>query len=312
MTSSQLISVVIPVYRAENCLNELCQRLLTVLPTITPSFEILFVEDCGGDNSWDVIQCLAKQDVRIRGVRLSRNFGQHAATLCGMACARGEWVVTIDDDLEQLPEDIPDLYLKAIQEEYSLVYAVFEERTHSLWRNVTSIIARKVFAIAIPSLNYSYSSFRIIHNHLVQKLCEFTSPFPFVDGYLSWICNQYGTVKVTHGVRKYGGSNYNMAKLIAHTMHIFFSFSELPLRIASWLGVVSAGLGFLWMIWAIVGKMTGLISVSGYASVIGAIAFFSGVQLMILGVVGQYISRINFKTSNKPLYLIREDTNFKL
>ena len=131
------ISVVIPVYKAEGCLDQLYLRLKASLETITDDFEIVLVEDCGGDRSWEIVERLSAQDSRVKGIQLSRNFGQHAATICGISKSSGDWVITLDDDLEHQPEFIPALYAKA-QEGYALVYGVYSERTHSLWRNLTS------------------------------------------------------------------------------------------------------------------------------------------------------------------------------
>ena len=137
------LSVVVPVYRSQATLPELHRRLVAALEPVEPSFEILLVEDCGGDDSWSVIQSLAAADSRVRGIQLSRNFGQHAATICGFAQAHGQWIATLDDDLEQAPENLPDLYRKA-REGHDLVYGVYPQRSHKTWRNATSAIALAV------------------------------------------------------------------------------------------------------------------------------------------------------------------------
>ena len=152
----QQISVVIPVYRAENTLRELHTRIVEAIEPMTSDFEIIMVEDCGGDGSWEVIDEIASADPRVRGIRLSRNFGQHAATICGFANAQGHWIITMDDDLEHRPEYIPELYRKA-QDGYDLVYGVYPVRTHIWWRNLASNIARRLFKVAIPNLNDQYT-----------------------------------------------------------------------------------------------------------------------------------------------------------
>ena len=303
-----LISVVVPVYRAESSLRELCRRCAAALETITPDFEIILVEDCGGDGSWPIIEELAAADARVRGLQFSRNFGQHAATLCGFARARGDWIVTLDDDLEHPPESIPELYRKA-REGYSLVYGVFDAPTHAWWRNVTSSIARRLFRLAIPSLNDEYSSFRIVRKPIAAATTAFDSPFPFVDGYLSWVTNNCASVPVSHRTRVHGASNYTFKKLLAHTINIFVTFSDLPLKLASWLGLVSFLAGMVWLVVIVLQRLLGGITVSGFASIMACIILFGGIQLLILGVFGEYLGRMNFNSSRKPLYLVAREAD---
>jgi polyisoprenyl-phosphate glycosyltransferase len=300
------LSVVIPVYRSERSLDELYRRLVPPLEVISKDFEIIFVDDCGGDNSWAVICNLAAEDRRVKGVQLSRNFGQHAATICGISRSQGTWIITLDDDLEHQPEYIPALYNKAL-EGYSLVYGVYSERTHSAWRNITSEIARKLFNLAIPSLNYEYTSFRVIHHTVAHALGGFDSPFPFVDGYLSWLTNSYSTVKVKHSPRSHGKSNYDFRKLLRHTINIFVTFSDVPLRVSSWIGLMSFVIGMVWFAFIVFYRLIGGITVSGFASLMAGIVLFGGIQLLVLGTIGTYLGRMNFKSSQKPLYLVSRE-----
>lgn len=305
------LSVVIPVYRSEATIPELYRRLVATLEPVEPSFEILFIEDCGGDNSWEVISQIAASDKRIRGIQHSRNFGQHAATICGFAHAKGEWIATLDDDLEQIPEHLPNLYRKAL-EGFDLVYGIYPDRNHMAWRNVTSAVARWLFNKAIPSLNYTYTSFRVIRGSVARELERFDSPFPFVDGYLSWLTNRYASVEVPHGVRVHGVSNYTLRKLFTHTINIFVTFSDLPLKMASWIGLFTFFLGMTWLTVIVTRFLFGGISLSGYASLMAAILLFGGIQLLVLGVFGEYLGRMNFKSSKKPLYLVGRTTDSSL
>ncbi|WP_219095495.1 glycosyltransferase family 2 protein [Pseudomonas sp. UMAB-40] len=305
---SPTISIVVPVYRGEKTLRELYERIVAVLEQSSLSFELIFVEDSGGDQSWRMIQEIAEEDERVRGINFSRNFGQHAATICGFSSSKGQWVITLDDDLEQAPEHIPALYEKALQGA-DLVYGVYSERTHSKWRNITSAAARWMFNKAIPSLNYDYTSYRVIRGDLARALTQFDSPYPFVDGYLSWLTNNYATVSVPHESRAHGESNYTLKKLLTHTINIFVTFSDLPLRMATWLGFAAFLLGAGWLVVIFLSFLTGHVTVSGYASIMAGILAFGGVQLLVLGVFGEYLGRINFKSSRKPLYLIRESTD---
>lgn len=301
------LSVVIPVYRSETTLPELHKRLVHTLEPVIPSFEIIFVEDDGGDNSWKVITQIASADSRVRGFRLSRNFGQHAATICGLGQARGQWVATLDDDLEQAPEYLPSLYEKAL-EGYDLVYAVYPDRTHKAWRNMTSQFARWLFSKAIPSLNYAYTSYRFIRGDIARALTQFDSPFPFVDGYLSWLTRRYATVEVPHGARVNGVSNYTFRKLVTHTLNIFVTFSDLPLKLATWIGLLFFLVGMGWLGFILMGRLLGFITASGFASIMAAIIGFGGIQLLILGIFGEYLGRMSYKSSRKPLFLVGQST----
>ena len=307
-TISPILSVVVPVYRSHGTLEKLYIRVRDAIESIDPGFELILVEDCGGDDSWSVIVQLAAADPRIRGVKMSRNFGQHAATLCGISKARGEWIVTLDDDLEHKPEYIPELFEKA-QDGYDLVYAVYPDRSHSWWRNATSDIGRRLLRIAIPSLNHQYSSFRCIRKEVAHQLLQFDSSYPAIDGYLSWLTNNYGTVNIEHGVRLHGISNYNFSKLLKQTITTFVTFSDLPLKLASWIGLFSFFFGMIWLSMIVIGRITGWIALSGFASLMGGIILFGGVQLLVLGVIGEYLGRMNFRLSRKPLFLISAETS---
>ena len=296
------LSVVIPVYRSASILPELHRRITDALSSICDDHEVIFVEDCGGDGSWEVIESLASTHGNVRGIRLSRNFGQHAATICGFSHARGQWVATMDDDLEQAPEAIPLLYRRA-HEGFDLVSGIYPARTLRPWRNITSTVARGRFKKAIPSLNDEYTSFRVIRGDIARALVQFDSPFPFVDGYLSWLTNRYSTVPVSHSKRAVGDSNYSLRKLVAHTTNIFVTFSDLPLRFASWIGLFCFVAGMAWLGTIVLGRLFGIISVSGFASIMAAVTLFGGIQLLILGIMGEYLARMNFKSSRKPLFL---------
>jgi undecaprenyl-phosphate 4-deoxy-4-formamido-L-arabinose transferase len=300
------VSVVVPVFRGSRSIEALRERLQTALANAGMRYELIFVEDCGGDDSWQVLESMCAQHNEVRAIKLSRNFGQHAATLCGIARTRGRWVATIDDDLEQPPEALPDLVRKA-EQGFTVVYGINEVRSHAAWRNFTSGVGRALFKFAIPNLNREYSSMRVIDGSIARQLERFQSPFTFVDGYLSWLTHNYATVVVPHHERPHGRSNYNLRRLVAHMVNIFLTFSDLPLRAATWLGVVTAFGGGLWGLTILIGRTTGAITTSGYASMMAGITFLGGMQLLILGVFGQYLGRINFKTASMPVFLAERE-----
>lgn len=302
-----LVSIIVPVYNGEATIEILRRRIDAAMTRAGYSHEIIFVEDCGGDASWELLQEMCQQHPEVRAIKLSKNFGQHPATLCGISQARGRWVATIDDDLEQPPESLPALIKKA-EEGYALVYGVNETRTHAAWRNMTSTLGRKLFKAAIPSLNAQYTSMRVIDHAIAEELKRFKSPSPFVDGYLSWLTNNYETVVVPHDPRGAGSSNYNLRKLLAHTINIFVTFSDLPLRMATWLGICTSIGGALWGLAILLRRLFGDVGVSGYTSLMAGITFLGGIQLLILGIFGQYLARINFKTTSMPVFLVAKDT----
>jgi len=300
------VSVVVPVYRGADSIAELYRRLHVALHGSDERIEVLFVDDRGSAENWPAIVALSQAHPEVIGIRLSRNFGQHAATLCGIARARGEWIVTIDEDLEQPPESIPGMIAKA-REGHLVVYGVNERRSHARWRNITSELGRSAFKFAIPSLNREYTSFRVIHHTVAKGLERFQSPFTFIDGYISWITNTYATVVVPHDPGRHP-SSYNLRKLLAHMLNIFVTFSDLPLRIATWLGIGASVGGALWGVTILVAKLLGVVSVSGYASIMAGMTFLGGLQLLILGIFGEYIARINFKTASMPLFLVEQES----
>lgn len=301
------VSVVVPVYRGADSISELFRRLQATLKGADEQFEVLFVDDRGSADNWPAIQALTLVHPQVRGIRLSRNFGQHAATLCGISRAKGEWIITIDEDLEQPPESIPSMLAKA-REGHLVVYGVNEQRTHARWRNITSELGRSAFKFAIPSLNREYTSFRVIHQSVAKELERFQSPFTFIDGYISWVTNTYATVIVPHDAGMHTTSSYNLRKLLAHMINIFVTFSDLPLRIATWLGVSASIGGAAWGVIIMAAKLLGVVNASGYASIMAGMTFLGGLQLLILGIFGQYIARINFKTASMPLFLVEQES----
>lgn len=297
------VSVVVPVYRASDSIRELYERLRSVLESLALEFEILFIEDHGGDDSWEIIEDLSSQDARVRGIQLSRNFGQHAATICGFAHSRGNLVATIDDDLEQAPEDLSLLYEKA-QEGHDLVYGVQQDRSHPEWRNFASKLARRLLKSAIPSLHHDYTSFRLLRGSLAREIPKFDSPYPFVDGYLTWLVHGYATVNLPHHPRQQGTSGYTFRKLLAHTTNIMVTYSIVPLRLAILMGLASICLGIAWLVLILLGNFFGWVTVTGFTSIMAAIILFGGIQLLILGIIGEYIGRMNLRYSKKPPFKV--------
>ena len=304
------ISVVVPVYNGADALAELCERVARTAQGAGLRHEVILVDDRGRSDAWQVIQSLASAREDVVGVRLSKNFGQHAATICGIDHARGRWIVTLDDDLEHPPEAIPAM-LAAGSPEHPLVYGVFRQRTHSLYRNLSSAFMRRLLKRAFPDMNRDYCSFRAIHAPLAKQLIQFQLNKPYIDGMLSWLTASTRSVTVEHLHRKHGASGYTLPKLISHAVNIFVTFSTLPLRAATYSGAVLSFVSFLYLIYVMYGKLSGHITNPGYSSLMSVILLACGVQLLILGVVGEYVARLMGTSYRRPVYytedLIRQD-----
>lgn len=304
------VTVVVPVYGGSSALAELCFRLDATMRSVGLDYEVILVDDRGQTEAWGVISAIATQNPRVRGLRLGRNFGQHAATICGIARARGNWTVTMDDDLEHPPESIPML-LAAGDEDHPLVYGVFEKRTHAAYRNLSSELMRRMLKRAFPDLNEDYCSFRAIHSPLAKQLDRFGLNRPYIDGMLSWLTSSTRSVNVPHEQRKHGESTYTMRKLLSHAANIFVTFSYLPLRVAAFSGAALAGISFLYLLYVIYGKLSGHITNPGYASLMSVVLFACGIQLLILGVVGEYVGRLMGATFRRPVYVVDSDTGIQ-
>ena len=301
------VSIVVPVYNGTQALPELQRRLAETMRALALRHELILVDDRGRADAWPTIERLSREHAEVTGVRLTRNFGQHAATVCGIGVARGEWVVTMDDDLEHPPEQLPALLAEA-DVDHPLVYAVFERRTHSLFRNLSSELMRAIFKRAFPELNQDYSSFRVMHRSLAQRLNEFGLHRPYIDGYLSWMTSSVATVPVQHESRRHGDSGYTLPKLLAHAINNFVTFSHLPLRAATYTGTLLASGSFLFLLYLVYGKLTGKIPNPGYTSLMSVMLFACGIQLLILGIIGEYIGRLMSAAYRRPVYIIEEIT----
>lgn len=297
------VSIVVPVYGGSAALPELCRRLDQVMQSAGLDHEVILVDDRGQSEAWGVICTVAAQYPRVRGLRLGRNFGQHAATICGIAHARGKWIVTMDDDLEHPPESVPAL-LAAGDDDYPLIYGVFEKRTHAAYRNLSSELMRRMLKRAFPDLNEDYCSFRAIHAPLAKQLDRFGLNRPYIDGMLSWLTSSTRSVSVPHEQRQHGESTYTMRKLLSHAANIFVTFSYLPLRIATFGGAALAAISFLYLLYVIYGRLSGSFHDPGYASLMSVVLFACGIQLLILGVVGEYVGRLMGATFRRPVYVV--------
>jgi len=305
------LSVVIPVYRCEDTLPELTARLAQALPQLSPIYEVVLVNDCSPDNSWQVIQNLSQQYTWLVGINLKRNYGQHNATLCGVRTARYEVIVTMDDDLQHPPEEIHKL-LEKLLEGNEVVYGLPKKLPHSWWRNTMSRLTKRLLALLMGiSRIRDLSAFRAFYSHLRDAFVDFRNPNVILDVLLSWGTNRFATTYVNEAPREKGESNYNFRKLVSVTMVVLTGFSTAPLRFASTLGFLSTLFGFAVFVY-VIGITIFVGSIPGFPFLASIVAIFSGIQLFALGLIGEYLARVFDRSIDRPPYVISNITKNEL
>jgi undecaprenyl-phosphate 4-deoxy-4-formamido-L-arabinose transferase len=298
------ISVVTPVYNGEASIAELCRRLREVLPGIAIEYEILLVNDGSRDRSWEIISDLSSRFATVRGLNLMRNYGQHNALLCGIRAAKYEVIVTMDDDLQHPPEEIPRL-LEQLEQGFDVVYGTPKIEQHGFLRGLASRITRLALSMAIGwELAKNVSAFRVFRTRLREAFAEYQSPFVSIDVLLTWATTRIGAITVGFEPRRSGASTYTFRRLLRHALDMMTGFSTLPLQLASLIGFSCTLLGIAVFLYVVVRYcLEG--SVPGFPFLASIIAIFSGAQLFALGVIGEYLARIHFRTMNRPAYVVR-------
>jgi glycosyltransferase involved in cell wall biosynthesis len=299
------LSVVTPVYNGEASIGELCRRLSEVLPRVTTQHEIILVNDGSRDRSWEVISELSSHTPAVRGLNLMRNYGQHNALLCGIRAAKYEVIVTMDDDLQHPPEEIPQL-LARLQEGFDVVYAAPKAEQHGFLRALASRITRLALSTAIGSdVAKNVSAFRVFRAPLREAFASYESPFVSIDVLLTWGTTRFAATRVVFQPRHAGSSNYTFTKLVRHALDMMTGFSTAPLQLASLVGFSCTLFGIGVLIY-VIGRYLLEGSIPGFPFLASIIAIFSGAQLFALGVIGEYLARMHFRTMNRPAYTIRD------
>jgi undecaprenyl-phosphate 4-deoxy-4-formamido-L-arabinose transferase len=303
------LSVVIPAYGSELTLAELVRQLEVVLsaaPRVMGSYEIIFVCDHSPDRTWDVIKQLAGTRAKVSGILLRMNAGQHNALMAGFARATGDIVVTMDDDLQHSPEDIPEL-LEKLDEGHDVVYARFKNRNHAAWKVAGSKFNDRIAGYLMKKPSDLYlSPFRALKAPICRDILTYSGPYVYVDGLILSFTRNIASVEVDHFDRYAGTSRYGLRKSISLWLKMATSFSLVPLRLTSLLGIVVSGLGFLLAFLLIVQKLTIDVMPVGWASLIVAVLVIGGVQLLALGVLGEYLGRVLLTINSRPQYVIGE------
>ena len=305
------ISVVIPVYRSQDSIALVVGELAAELPKLTDDFEVILVEDSGGDGSWAVIQGLAAEYEWLRGFKLMRNYGQHNALLCGIRAASFEVIVTMDDDLQHPTARIKDL-LDKLAEGYDVVYGKPARERHGLLRNIASLMTKFVLQGAMGAETArSISAFRVFRTSLRQSFADFQGPFVSIDVLLTWGTTRFAAVATPHRPRTIGVSNYTFSKLIAHTLNMATGFSALPLRFASMLGLTITAFGFLLLAYILFSQIFVFqFEVPGFTFIASIISIFAGAQMFTMGIIGEYLARIHLRSMDKPTYVVQQSTEW--
>ncbi len=303
---SKTITAVIPVYNSEENLELLLARLSRVLEEHSEAYEIIFVNDSSQDASWQVICDLTNKNHSAKGVNLMRNYGQHNALLAGIRMAQYELIVTIDDDLQHPPEEIPKM-LKKLDEGHDVVYGSAEEKKHGFLRNFSSQITKLAFqSIMKVQVARKISAFRVFRTSLRNAFENYNAPHPSIDVLLSWATVRFSFVDVRHEEREIGKSNYTFRKLLGHAINMMTGFSTMPLRIASLLGFFFTLFGIAVFLFVFLRYMLYGAPVQGFTFLASTIAIFSGVQLFVFGIFGEYLARMYSRIMDRPTYIVQE------
>jgi glycosyltransferase involved in cell wall biosynthesis len=298
------LSVVIPVYNSAPTLEKLLARLSQTLDPRIEHYEIILVDDGSKDDSWEVMQSLRKSHDKLVTVQLMRNYGQHNTLMCGLSMAKGKFIVTMDDDLQNPPEELPKMLDHIEKTGLDLVYGCPDSRSHATWRNLGSAIVwrfyRKVFRNPITP-----TPFRVMRHQLVRSVLFYDLNFTYLDGLLAWCTDRIGTVDVQHHARQEGRSGYSISKLLGLALNLYTNFSLIPLQTVSTVGLLTAAAGFLGGLYYLGQYLLKNIVVPGFASIIIAILILGGVQLLALGIMGEYLGRLHLNVNRKPQYVVR-------
>ena len=305
---SRTVSVVVPVYNSAPTLRGLVDRVSTVLMPAVSAFEIILVNDASRDDSWSIIEEITKSNPRARGIDLARNQGQHNALLCGFRAARFDVIVTIDDDLQQLPEEMIRL-LERLEDGFDVVYGARRAEQHGLLRNIAARITKIVLQTAMGAETAkSLSPFRAVRAYVRDAFAEYHGPYVNIDVLLTWGTSRFDAVQVTHAKREAGLSNYTLRLLARHAFNMVTGFTTLPLKVASLMGFVFTAFGMFVLAFVLIRyAMTGG-GTPGFPFLASIIAIFSGAQLFAIGVIGEYLARMHFRLMDRPAYVVRRTT----
>ncbi len=299
------LTIVVPLYNSADTLARLVAELTAL--KISGGHELVLVNDGSPDNTAEIAeQLVAKTDFPITLVKLARNYGEHNAVMAGFHHARGEWVINMDDDLQNPPSEVLKLLEFAEKNKHEVVYSFYGDKQHESWRNLGSWLTNRVADLLLDKPKGLYlSSFRCMSAFVVKEICKYDGPFVYVDGLILQVTQNIGRVQVAHAAREAGRSGYTLTKLVKLWLSMFVNFSTVPLHLATMLGFALAGFGFLYAI-EVIAEHFLYQQPLGWSSMMAALLVFSGTQLLVLGLVGEYLGRLYLTANKKPQFTVRE------
>lgn len=305
------ISVVSPVYRAEKIVPLLVRRIEEAVLQITEDYEIILVEDCGPDNSWDAIEYTAKNNKHVIGIKLSRNFGQHYAITAGLSFVTGDWIVVLDCDLQDNPDEIPTLFDKA-KEGYDIIYARRIERQDGFFKRFSSSVFHGIFNyLSGQKTDKTIANFGIYNRKVIDEYNKMNETSRSFGSLLNYLGFSVTAVDVVHSSRYEGQSSYSLGKLLKLSMDVILSNSNKPLRLAVQFGFIISSFAFLLALYNVIAYITGIIMVPGYTTTIFSIWFVGGLIMFMLGVVGLYIGKIFDQVKGRQLFIVDKTINLQ-
>ena len=300
-----LYSVIIPVYNSEKTLKEVSKRVIDLFKSISAPIELVLINDGSKDKSWEIIKQLKSEyPGQVIGVNLARNFGQHKALLCGFNHCTGDYVITIDDDLQHYPEDIKCLIDQQAETQADLIYGIYKKKKHSFFRNIGSNALTMIFW-NFANTPAQGSSFRLLTRYVIDKVKDHDSPFVFLDEVLAWHSRGNSFAEIRHEDRTEGRSGYNIFKLTAYTLQIIVTYTVLPLRLITWFGLIAFFVCLGFICFFIYQKYTYGAEL-GFTALIVSVIMSTGLILFSIGIIGEYISRLFVLQSRRPPFIIKE------
>ncbi len=304
--SKAIFSVVIPVYNSELIVAETVIRTVQFFTLNNYSYEIILVNDGSKDNSWSVISALAEKNKNVISINLLHNYGQHNANLCGFRKAKGDYVITMDDDLQNPPEEIEKLIVAA-RDGYDLVIGRFRKKKHSFFRRMgtkaVGYINRKIFR---SEKGFVLTNFRLIRRDVIDRVCSYKSRLPYIPGLVLMFSNDRKNVYVEHHERREGESNYSLYRIMKLVSTILFNYSSLPLRLMAGFGFFVSILSLALALYYFISAFVAVVSVPGWSTLVILLSFFNGILILLVSIVGEYVVRLLRESGSSESYYIKD------